>query len=451
MHGILPRVLGVALLTALGAALGWVIGDVWSRPAMGVAFGAAVALLGWLVHDARQGARLLRWLRRPDADPPPALTGLWGEIGYRLATHRQETLRREGDGQARLDQFIAAIDASPNGVLLLDRDDGIDWCNRVAADHLGIDPQRDRGQRVTHLVRSPAFVAYLQQPRPPAGPVAIASPDGRGTLMIHARPFGDGQTLLLTQDVTERERADAMRRDFVANVSHEIRTPLTVLAGFVETMQSLPLTEVERRRVLHLMGQQTDRMQLLVSDLLTLAKLEGSPRPPSDHWVPLARLVQQAEGDARTLSAGRHWIDVSVLPDVEIAGNEVELQSALGNLLGNAVRYTPDEGRIDVRWTARADGGCVEVRDTGVGIAREHIARLTERFYRVDGSRARETGGTGLGLSIVKHVMQRHGGQIEIDSEPGKGSCFRLVFPAARLRRAAPATALNPARAPTLP
>ncbi len=450
MDGLLPRVLGAALLTALGAALGWVVGDALARPAAGAAAGAVFAYLGWLVHDVRQGDRLLRWLRHPDAGAPPAVTGIWGEIGYRLVTHRQQTLRREGQGQERLDQFIAAIDASPNGVLLLDRDDGIDWCNRVAADHLGIDPQRDHGQRVTHLVRSPAFVAYMQQ-LPPTGPVTIAAPDGRGTLLIQARPFGDGQKLLLTQDITERERADAMRRDFVANVSHEIRTPLTVLAGFVETMQSLPLTEVERKRVLHLMAQQTDRMQLLVSDLLTLAKLEGSPRPPSDQWVSLGRLLQQAQGDARTLSAGRHWIEVSVLPDLEIAGNEVELQSAIGNLLGNAVRYTPEGGRIDVRWVDRADGGCIEVCDTGIGIAREHLARLTERFYRVDGSRARETGGTGLGLSIVKHVMQRHGGQIEIDSEPGKGSRFRIVFPSARLRRVVTATELSPARAPTLP
>jgi two-component system, OmpR family, phosphate regulon sensor histidine kinase PhoR len=445
----LPRLLSAALASGVGAALGGAVGAGFGLTASGAVAGAAAALAGWLAHDAWQARRLLAWLRHAEG-APPALPGEWGEIGYRVDRQLRERAQREAAGQARLAQFLAAIDASPNGVLLLDADDGIDWCNRVAADHLGIDPQRDLGQRLTHLVRLPAFVAYLQQ-RPPGGPVTIASPDGRGSLLVQARAFGDNQTLLLTQDVTERERADAMRRDFVANVSHEIRTPLTVLAGFVETMQSLPLTEVERRRVLQLMGQQTDRMQLLVSDLLTLAKLEGSPRPPSDHWVPLAKLLQQAEGDARTLSAGRHWIEVSVPDDVEIAGSEVELQSAIGNLLGNAVRYTPDEGRIDLRWIDRADGGCVEVRDTGIGVAREHVARLTERFYRVDGSRARETGGTGLGLSIVKHVMQRHGGQIEIDSEPGKGSRFRLVFPAARLRRGGAPAPVTAARAATLP
>jgi two-component system phosphate regulon sensor histidine kinase PhoR len=230
----------------------------------------------------------------------------------------------------------------------------------------------------------------------------------------------------------------------VANVSHEIRTPLTVLAGFVETMAALPLTEVERRRVLVLMGQQTARMQTLVSDLLTLAQLEGSPRPPADRWLSVAALLERARGDAALLSAGRHTLVFSGGEQAEIAGTEAELLSAIGNLVNNAVRYTPEGGRIEVRWAGRADGGAeLDVTDTGVGIAREHLPRLTERFYRVDSSRSRDTGGTGLGLSIVKHVVQRHGGEIDVQSEPGKGSRFRLIFPAARVRTraAAPQTA----------
>jgi two-component system phosphate regulon sensor histidine kinase PhoR len=297
---------------------------------------------------------------------------------------------------------------------------------------------RDKLQRVTTLVRSPLFVAFLQ-----SGdfdePVTVPGPLGRATLSLLVRPYGDGMKLLLSQDITERERAEAMRRDFVANVSHEIRTPLTVLSGFVETLAQLPLTEPERQRVLLLMGQQTGRMQALVGDLLMLAQLEGSPRPGADRWLPLTPLLQRALADATALSAGRHTLVLRSTDDIELAGVEGELLSAVGNLLANAVRYTPEGGRIELGWTRLDDGrGVIEVTDTGLGIAREHLPRLTERFYRVDGSRSRDTGGTGLGLSIVKHVVQRHGGEIDIESELGKGSSFRLLLPALRVRTLAP-------------
>jgi two-component system, OmpR family, phosphate regulon sensor histidine kinase PhoR len=226
-----------------------------------------------------------------------------------------------------------------------------------------------------------------------------------------------------------------MRRDFVANVSHEIRTPLTVLAGFIETMTNLPLTEVERKRVLLLMMQQADRMGTLVADLLTLAQLEGSPRPHADRWVPVAPLLAQIAIDAKLLSAGRHVLAFPAKVTAHIAGAHNELHSAITNLVNNAVRYTPEGGRIELTWKVLADGaGEIAVIDTGPGIAREHLPRLTERFYRVDNSRSRDTGGTGLGLSIVKHVVQRHGGELDIQSEPGQGSTFRLVFPAPRVR-----------------
>jgi two-component system phosphate regulon sensor histidine kinase PhoR len=252
--------------------------------------------------------------------------------------------------------------------------------------------------------------------------------------------------LVLSQDITERERTDAMRRDFVANVSHEIRTPLTVLAGFVETLASVPLTATEQPRVLALMRQQADRIQALVDDLLTLAQLEGSPRPAPDHWVTLDPLLAQVRADAQLLSAARHRIEMAAVPGCQVAGIESELASAMGNLVSNAIRYTPEGGVIEIAWRVRESDGCgeFEVRDTGIGIAREHLPRLTERFYRVDGGRTRtsgEAGGTGLGLAIVKHVMQRHGGELEIQSEPGKGSSFKLVFPAARVRVAVAAGA----------
>jgi len=452
MDGLFTRLLaGVATIVAAGVA-GAIGGAMLSLPVSGALAGAAAGGLLYGLRDTLRAHRFAEWLRRRHEGTAPRDTGFWGEIGYRVERSVRSLEANVAVEHARLDHFLSAIEASPNGVMLLDANEQIEWCNSVAAGHFGIDPQRDRRQPVTNLVRAPAFVAYLQ-----AGefdkPVQIAGSGSFGILSILVRTYGDGQMLLLSQDITERERNDGMRRDFVANVSHEIRTPLTVLTGFIETMSTLALTEVERKRVLELMSQQTQRMQTLVGDLLTLAQLEGSPPPTSDRWVPVAQLLEQVRSDAQALSAGRHRFSVTPAPGVQIAGAEAELLSALGNLANNAVRYTPAGGTVDLVWNLRADGaGELEVRDSGIGIAREHIPRLSERFYRVDGSRSRDTGGTGLGLSIVKHVAQRHGGALEFSSEAGKGSRFRLLLPAVRVRVApAPATEVAVAVAPTVP
>ena len=400
----------------------------------GALLGGLLGFAGIVVFDSSRGWRLLRWLRGPRDDMAPRDTGFWGEVAYRIerslrALERDAALERE-----RLAEFVSAMEASPNGVLLLDATDQIEWCNSRSADHFGLDPERDRLQRVTNLIRAPAFVDYVQSGNFDE-PVTFALPRRGGSIQVLIRRYGADSKLVLSQDLTERERADAMRRDFVANVSHEIRTPLTVLSGFLETMRNLPLTEVERKRVITLMTQQAERMGNLVGDLLTLAQLEGSPRPMADRWVRLTAVLARVEAEARALSAGRHTIVVDGGEGAEIAGTETELQSAVANLVNNAVRYTPDGGTIRVVWAVLANGaGELCVVDTGRGIAREHLSRLTERFYRVDGSRSRESGGTGLGLAIVKHVIQRHGGELDIASEPGQGSSFRLVFPAARVR-----------------
>jgi two-component system phosphate regulon sensor histidine kinase PhoR len=440
LNWFLPRIVTRVVAMVVGGLAGYFLGRPVEAPIVSVLIGAACAVALLAVLDTARGYRLIHWLRGGQEDQAPRDTGFWGELGYRV--ERSIRLREQGLSQerTRLAQFLSAIEASPNGVLLLDENEQIEWCNSVAADHFGLDPQRDRRQRVTNLVRAPAFVAYLQGERFDDA-VTFPNPRGDGTLSVLIRSYGEGMKLVLSQDITDRERNDAMRRDFVANVSHEIRTPLTVLSGFIETMNNLPLTEIERKRVLHLMAQQTQRMQTLVSDLLTLAQLEGSPRPTADRWVPLAPLLLQVEADARMISAGRHTIEVVRPGDAQLAGAQAELHSAVTNLVGNAVRYTPEGGRITLSWRVLADGtGELAVADTGPGIAREHLPRLTERFYRVDGSRSRDTGGTGLGLSIVKHVAQRHGGELDIQSEPGKGSTFRLLFPAARVRTVPAAT-----------
>jgi len=440
LNWLMPRLLVGVLAMLAGGLVGYWFGRPVESPVVSVLIGAGCAVAALAMLDTLRGYRLIKWLRGAQESEAPRDTGFWGELGYRV--ERSIRTRDQGLSQerTRLAQFLSAIEASPNGVLLLDGNDQIEWCNSVAADHFGLDPQRDRRQRVTNLVRAPAFVAYLQQGNFEDA-VTFPNPRGDGTLSVVIRGYGEDMKLVLSQDITDRERNDAMRRDFVANVSHEIRTPLTVLSGFIETMNNLPLTETERKRVLTLMGQQAQRMQTLVSDLLTLAQLEGSPRPTADRWVALAPLLAQVEADATAISAGRHAITVARPAGVQIAGSQAELHSAVTNLLSNAVRYTPEGGRIELSWRVLADGtGELAVSDTGPGIAREHLPRLTERFYRVDGSRSRDTGGTGLGLSIVKHVVQRHGGELDIQSEPGKGSVFRLLLPAARVRVAPVAT-----------
>jgi two-component system phosphate regulon sensor histidine kinase PhoR len=430
----LARTLAALLAVLLGSLSGALFGSGLGSWSLGAAGGGLLAFAALVLRDSWRGQGLMNWLRGPLTGSAPRDSGFWGELAYRVeraVRGRELSIQQERD---RLAQFLSAIEASPNGVMLLDGADQIEWCNSVAAEHFGLDPERDRRQRVTNLVRMPAFVSHLQAGRFGES-VEFSGPLGRSTLSVLVRPYGEGMKLVLSQDITERERAEAMRRDFVANVSHEIRTPLTVLSGFIETLAQLPLTEVERQRVMHLMSQQTDRMQALVGDLLTLARLEGSPRPAPDRWCAMEPLLRQALQDAELLSAGRHVLSIEGAEDAEVAGSDTELLSAVTNLLNNAVRYTPEGGSIVLRWLWRGDGGAViEVQDTGIGIAREHLARLTERFYRVDGSRSRDTGGTGLGLSIVKHVAQRHGGEIDVQSEPGKGSCFRLSLPALRVR-----------------
>ncbi|HMO47201.1 MAG TPA: phosphate regulon sensor histidine kinase PhoR [Rubrivivax sp.] len=440
MSGRLLR-LGVVLAVLLASmAAGLLVAWLSGSALAGLLCSAAFGLGAMVMAESMMGARLLAWLRADAQGAPPRQTGVWGDIGHQMRRVLRRREQRIAHEQQRLTQFLAAVEASPNGVLLLDANDQITWCSRVAADHLGLDPQRDIAQAVTNLVRAPAFVEHMMS-GPAAQPVVFP---GAGGMRISAwvQPYGDGLKLILTQDITEGERAETMRRNFVANVSHEIRTPLTVLAGFVETMSQLPLSEAERRRVLALMAAQAQRMQTLVADLLTLAQLEGSPRPPADRWLKVSELMKRAQADAAALSEGRHELHFDGAGEAQIAGSEAELHSALGNLATNAVRYTPAGGRIDVRWSVQDDGwGVLCVSDTGIGIAREHLARVTERFYRVDGSRSRDTGGTGLGLSIVKHVVQRHGGEIDIQSEPGRGSSFRLLLPPSRVRPAAAAPA----------
>ena len=422
----------------------------WAASQNGLIAGLLFAAFVWLIVDSFYVARFLAWLRfAQNSDStfaatqlPPSLPGLWGEVAERIRRLSRSQDQLLQDSQGRLDEFLAAMQASPSGVVLLDSQDRIEWCNQMATQHFGFDARRDVLQHVANLVRAPAFRTYMASnnfTHDVVIPGSASAPGRPVNLSVHAHSYGKDRKLLLSRDITAVELAEAMRRDFVANVSHEIRTPLTVLSGFIETLQTLPLKELDRERYLGLMAQQSQRMQTLVKDLLTLSRLEGSPHPGGNDWVNTSALFAQSEQEAQALSTllapHGHDIKFDVGRGSEIAGVQAELYSAVSNLVGNAVRYTPDRGRVYVSWKILADGrGEFMVKDSGPGIAAEHLPRLTERFYRVDRSRSRETGGTGLGLAIVKHVAQRHGAELHIESQIGQGSQFSITFPSARVR-----------------
>jgi len=395
------------------------------------------AALGYpLFRQWREFRKLKRWAAQPRLTDPPEAEGAWGEVFNLLHRHRRANLARRRELAQLMVRTRRAAQALPYGVAVLDADFRLDWCNAAAREHLGLEPERDRGEPILNFVREPAFADYVR-----AGsfsePVRLrAGGTSPRTLELQIVVFGD-ERLLLSQDVTGPERLEAMRRDFVANVSHELRTPLTVLAGFLETIQDLKLDAQRVRDYVSLMAPQAERMKRLIDDLLTLSALEHAPAAPSAQRVAVRPLLERIRSEAAALSAGRHRVSLEISGEHDLSGAENEIASAFLNLVTNAVRYTPEGGEIRMRWRSGAhfpDGGAeFAVEDTGIGIEPEHIPRLAERFYRVDRSRSRETGGTGLGLAIVKHALARHQAALEIESVPGKGSCFRARFPATRL------------------
>jgi two-component system phosphate regulon sensor histidine kinase PhoR len=448
------RLSSFLLVLLAGAGIGW-----FASGLAGALAGVFAGAMVWFFTDLVRGRRVIMWLRDPQAREAPTLWGLWGE-----AADRSRRLLRARDQQlieseARLQAFLAAIQASPNGVAILDGQGYIEWFNQTAAKDFGLDPQRDLGQQIGNLVRDPVFAGYYAG-RDYGHEVLLA---GRGgtpqrpvQLSVQLHPYGDGRLLLLSRDVTALAQAEAMRRDFVANVSHEIRTPLTVLSGFIETLQSLELDPSERERYLGLMAAQAERMQTLVQDLLTLSRLEGSPPPGFSDWITAQELCLQCVEEGRALSAllwpepaAPQQLHLHAVAAISLAGSSSELRSALSNLVSNAVRYTPAGGQIDITAQILSDGRVeFAVTDTGPGIAPEHLPRLSERFYRVDRSRSRESGGTGLGLAIAKHVAQRHDGELSMSSVLGQGSRFSMILPVNRFRQAAAGGQCGATRAP---
>jgi len=418
-------------LTSLaGLAAGAVIAWAAAGAALGLGVFAA-GLLALLVYHVRHLARFGRWVSHPVRGKVPEGAGSWDAVLAALHHFEREAAKREemlADALARLRRAAQAL---PDGVVILDADHRIEWCNDNAAAMLGLDARADIGRPIANLLREPAFVDYLASPDHADTPV-IRAPIAQGLVLdLRLVPYGEAQKLLLCRDVTHAERVETMRRDFVANVSHELRTPLTVLVGFLETVRELKLDPSRVRDYLGMMREQASRMHRIIEDLLTLSVLESAPPPPAER-VRVAPLLERLRADAAALSGGLHAVSLEGSPRVDLLGSEGELASAFGNLISNAIRYTPPGGKVAIHWREDDSGASLTVEDTGPGIAPEHLPRLTERFYRVDRSRSRETGGTGLGLAIVKHAVARHQASFDIDSKPGAGSRFTVRFPAQR-------------------
>jgi two-component system, OmpR family, phosphate regulon sensor histidine kinase PhoR len=395
---------------------------------------AAIVLALRLFYHSRHLKALRAWLRDPKLERLPAGSGVWEDAFaelHHVVKRREATQQQLGQALAR---FRAAGQVLPDGVVILDRENRIEWSNSTAAQHFGIDARRDAGQPVTNLVRQPDFVAYIEAGR--FDEPLMLRLGGRGAaLAIRIIAFGEDQKLLSSRDATAQERLDKMRRDFIANVSHELKTPVTVLSGFVETLanESLRLSPSQRVRYLGLMADQARRMQRLVDDLLTLSELESGTAAPDEQPVAMRPALERLAEEARALSGARHRIELAIEAESTVLGSARELHSAFSNLVSNAVRYTPEGGTVRLGWRIENGKGVFSVSDTGIGIAARHIPRLTERFYRVDSSRSRETGGTGLGLAIVKRALARHQAVLDVTSEVGRGSTFSAVFPASRV------------------
>ena len=382
----------------------------------GMLLTVVLAYLLWHLYNLN---RLIRWLMKPTKNTPETV-GVWDEIFYQLYQMYQRQRKARRKLTSILSRFQESTKALPSPTIVLNQYDEIEWFNPAAKEMFNFKSKRDVGQCVVNLIRHPGFAAYLKAKKF-KNPLELEI--GSQKIILNITAYGSGQNLLIARDVTRRSQLDAMRRDFIANASHELRTPITVIAGFVETLLEQAGNDIHMP--LEKIQQQTERMQRILTELLQLARLESDDHIENPEHINLKEILEEIYADALAIDAGNHHIELSA-DDITVEGNREELRMAFSNLVTNAIRYTPAQGKI--RIFTKMDGTCVGVEDEGIGIAYQHIPRLTERFYRVDPGRSRDSGGTGLGLAIVKHVLDRHRGQLLIHSQPGRGSVFKCCF-----------------------
>jgi two-component system, OmpR family, phosphate regulon sensor histidine kinase PhoR len=418
-----------SVVAALTAIVWLVLGAEWALIVLAVGAGGIIAFHLWQLD------RLARWAAGALETPVPEGRGSWRAAFSALYRRVRSGLAFQRDLARTIERFRSAAEAIPDGIVVLDVRDRIRWANARAQSQFGLDAAHDVGRPLLNLVRQPEIIGYLDRADFTDAVVIDSQRIPGVTLSIQVVPFGVDEKLLISRDITQLESVARMRRDFIANVSHELKTPLTVVSGFLETLQDLALEPRQRDRCLQLMQEQAKSMERLVNDLLTLSSLESEQNALAEAPFAMVPLLLELSADAKALSGGRHTVAVEVSDAATVIGSRDELASAFGNLVSNAIRYTPAGGTITLAWHLVDDGaGSFSVTDTGIGIAPEHLPRLTERFYRVDRSRSRATGGTGLGLAIVKHVLLRHQAALAVKSEPGRGSTFSVRLPAGRVR-----------------
>lgn len=389
-----------------------------------------VVYLGWHLRNLY---KLERWFRKGQRKDPPNGMGIWEDVFHHIYRLKQRNRVSKRKLASMLNRFQKSTSAMPDATVILNQYGEIEWFNKAARLYLGLQKKKDIGQRIDNLIRNPAFVKLLVS-NDLSDPVVISSPvDELLMLSIRMVPYAKNQMLMVVRDVTRLQHLEQVRRDFVANISHELKTPLTVMAGYLENFLDEDNSANKGfEKALTQMHQQASRMSQIVDDLLMLSKLESEETVLLEQVV-VAAILGSLKEDAELIAKGERKVTLEVEPNLLVMGSEKELHSAFSNLISNAVKYTPVDGEIKIRWYAMDGSGFFEVEDNGAGIPSSHIPRLTERFYRVDPGRSRDQGGTGLGLAIVKHVMQRHDAHLHISSIPGKGSIFQCKFPAKRV------------------
>ncbi|NMH64632.1 phosphate regulon sensor histidine kinase PhoR [Shewanella salipaludis] len=392
----------------------------------------SLGLLAWHYH---QLSRLNYWLWRDRRLTPPQGSGSWEGTFNGIYRLQGKNRRRVAQLASLLGRFRQGAEALPDAAAVLDSDHNILWCNKLAQLILGFVWPQDNGQRIDNLIRHPDFSAYLKKAEYKE-PLELPSPVSEKRLLeIRIMAYGDRQLLLIARDITRIRQLEGMRKEFVANVSHELKTPLTVLQGYLEMMQGMESEDSVNAKPLKLMQQQTHRMQSMVEQLLALSRIEDAADINLENTVNMTQLMEGLKVEANALALGQYELSFYCEPGLDTHGNELQLRSACSNLISNAIRYTEPGGKIEVQWRSTATGGLFSVKDTGEGIAPQHISRLTERFYRVDSARSRQTGGSGLGLAIVKHALSHHHSELTVISEQKKGSTFSFVIPLHLLER----------------
>ena len=376
------------------------------------------------------------WISNRPYDVPPNLSGIWGALLFNVYRAQRQERIVQAEMVGLIDRAQSSLVALAEAVILIDDQHQIEWWNPAAERLLGINPL-DRGRNLLAILRQPSFIEYFNHiDQAPDGIRLQAQMDEDHYVQVKLTRFGGESRLLVAYDTTRVHNLEQMRKDFVDNISHELRTPLTVLSGYIETFIDQDDITPRWKRAFTQMQSQTKRMNALVNDLLLLSNLENNKKVAKNQIIDMANLMNQLFDDARAYNLDYgHTLNLDIDSHCDLIGSDMEIASAFSNLITNAIKYTPKGGIITIGWHEDGDHAYFTVQDNGIGINPKHLPRLTERFYRVDSARSRQTGGTGLGLAIVKHVLMQHGAHLEISSKENEGSIFTAVFPKERLYR----------------